>query len=68
MHQGISCVVLQHLVALIVCAVFVRAVCFDVADVVLDGSGLPPQESPVMIAEKRKLFFSFLSVLKGSKD
>ncbi len=23
-------------------------------------SGLPPQEAPVMIAEKRKLFFSFL--------
>jgi hypothetical protein len=23
------------------------------------GSGLPPQEAPVMIAEKRKLFFSF---------
>ena len=25
------------------------------------SSGLPPQEAPVMIAEKRKLFFSFLS-------
>jgi hypothetical protein len=23
-------------------------------------SGLPPQEAPVMITEKRKLFFSFL--------
>jgi len=25
-----------------------------------EGSGLPPYEAPVMIAEKRKLFFSFL--------
>ena len=24
------------------------------------SSGLPPQEAPIMIAEKRKLFFSFL--------
>ena len=24
------------------------------------SSGLPPNEAPVMIAEKRKLFFSFL--------
>ena len=23
------------------------------------SSGLPPEEAPVMIAEKRKLFFSF---------
>ncbi len=26
------------------------------------GSGLPPYEAPVMIAEKRKLFFSFLTL------
>ncbi len=38
MHQGTSRVVLQHLVALIVCAVYVRAICFDVADIVLGGS------------------------------
>ena len=25
------------------------------------SSGLPPWEAPVMIAEKRRLFFSFLS-------
>ena len=25
------------------------------------GSGLPPWEAPVMIAERRKLFFLFLS-------
>ncbi len=25
----------------------------------VNGSGLPPLEAPVMIAEKRKLFFSF---------
>ncbi len=29
------------------------------------SSGLPPQEAPVMIAEKRKLFFSFLWVWYG---
>ena len=27
------------------------------------GSGLPPVEAPVMIAEKRKLFFFFLIIL-----
>ena len=27
------------------------------------SSGLPPSEAPVMIAEKRKLFFSFLFLL-----
>ena len=38
MHQGISCVVLQHLVALDICAAFVQTICFDVADIVLEGS------------------------------
>ena len=27
------------------------------------SSGLPPKEAPVMIAEKRKLFFSFFLTL-----
>ena len=30
----------------------------------LSRSGLPPQEDPVMIADKRELFFSFLSKAK----
>ena len=28
----------------------------------MNSSGLPPQEAPVMIAEKRKLFFSLFSI------
>jgi len=27
------------------------------------GSGLPPQEAPIMTAEKRKLFFSFVVLI-----
>ena len=30
------------------------------------GSGLPPLEAPIMIAEKHKLFFSFLSGSRNS--
>ncbi len=30
------------------------------ANILLASSGLPPWEAPVMIAEKYKLFFSFL--------
>ena len=32
---------------------------------VKSSSGLPPVEAPVMIVEKRKLFFSFLSLVKS---
>lgn len=38
MHQGISRAVLQHVVVLNVCAVFVQTICFDVADVGPEGS------------------------------
>ncbi len=31
------------------------------------SSGLPPQEAPVMIAEKRKLFFQFFQVAEAKE-
>ncbi len=34
-----------------------------IQDANVGGSGMPPLEAPVMIAEKRKLFFFFLQMM-----
>ncbi len=41
--------------------VFLPMLCYH-AYIIHHCSGLPPQEAPIMIAEKRKVFFSFLFI------